>query len=195
MPMILDPPPPAVVAAPAAPDVRPDWTRKPTGDDFARYYPERAQRMNVEGRGVIKCNVTITGDLTNCIVEQEAPASMGFGEAALKLGKLFRARPATKDGVPVEGATVTIPIVFRLPGVRTMSSAIRVVQDGVSEGYVNLECWVTKTQDLDKCAGIETDDAPQLRDIALKAAGHIAVPKEVASGTRFILRVHVTPTR
>ena len=33
----------------------PDWARKPSGEDIARYYPDRAQRMEVEGR------VTLTG--------------------------------------------------------------------------------------------------------------------------------------
>ena len=40
---------------------------------------------------------------------------MGFGDAAMKLSKLFKMRPQTKDGQPVDGGTVRIPIAFRLP--------------------------------------------------------------------------------
>jgi protein TonB len=39
----------------------------------------------------------------------------GFGDAALGLSSLFHMRPMTKDGRPVSGGTVRIPIMFRLP--------------------------------------------------------------------------------
>jgi protein TonB len=47
---------------------QPDWLRKPTGEDMARYYPDRAQRMNIEGRATISCTVTANGTLSNCTV-------------------------------------------------------------------------------------------------------------------------------
>ena len=40
---------------------------------------------------------------------------MGFGDAAMKMSKLFKMRPQTKDGQPVDGGTVRIPIRFTLP--------------------------------------------------------------------------------
>ena len=40
---------------------------------------------------------------------------MGFGEATLRMSKLFRMRPKTQDGAPVEGGSVRIPIRFNLP--------------------------------------------------------------------------------
>ena len=39
----------------------------------------------------------------------------GFGDAAMKMTKLFKMRPQTKDGAPVDGGKITIPIVFNVP--------------------------------------------------------------------------------
>jgi protein TonB len=33
----------------------------------------------------------------------------------MRMSRLFKMRPMTKDGSPVSGGTVRIPIVFRLP--------------------------------------------------------------------------------
>jgi protein TonB len=56
------------------------------------------------------------GSLDHCIVVEETPAGLGFGEAALKLAPEFRMRRATIDGVPEQKPVVRIPIRFRLPG-------------------------------------------------------------------------------
>ena len=82
---------------------------------MARYYPDRAQRMGVEGRVVLNCSVTARGTLENCSVVEESPGDQDFGSAALRMSRLFRMRPRTADGSPVEGGTVRIPISFRLP--------------------------------------------------------------------------------
>ncbi|MDX5329883.1 MAG: energy transducer TonB [Pseudomonadota bacterium] len=116
---IEQPKPPA--AAPPEPPPRPsvitnpDWARLPSGEDVARYYPDRAQRMGAEGRVVLSCSVTARGTLENCSVVEESPTGQDFGSAALRMTRLFRMRPRTADGQPVEGGTVRIPISFRLP--------------------------------------------------------------------------------
>ncbi|WP_312165205.1 energy transducer TonB [Phenylobacterium sp.] len=118
-PVVVVAPPPPPVAAPPAPRAaviqNPDWLRLPSGQDIARYYPDRAQRMNVEGRAVLGCTVTSNGALENCRVVSEEPADQGFGEAAMKMSRLFRMRPMTRDGEPVAGGAVRIPIRFVLP--------------------------------------------------------------------------------
>ena len=79
-----------------------------------RYYPEKAQKANVEGVAVISCSVTAEGKLEACTVVSEDPPGWGFGEKALEMAPLFKMRTVNKDGTPVT-SPVTIPVTFRLP--------------------------------------------------------------------------------
>lgn len=103
-----EPPRPSVIT-------NPDWRRRPSGEDLARYYPDRAARMEVEGSATISCSVTARGTLESCSIVSETPDNMGFGDAAMRMSRLFQMRPQTRDGQPVSGGTVRIPIRFNLP--------------------------------------------------------------------------------
>lgn len=51
--------------------------------------------------------------MADCMVDQEAPSGLGFGQAALRLMPRFKMQPTTRDGSPVEGGVVRLPIQFR----------------------------------------------------------------------------------
>jgi|HubBroStandDraft_1064217.scaffolds.fasta_scaffold20098_5 TonB family protein len=114
------PPQPPVVSMgtrPPAPYVisNPDWVRVPTGNDFATLYPKAAARQGISGHVTMACGVLASGVLTDCKVASETPPGWLFGDTALRLASLMKMRPLTRDGVPVAGAKVIIPISFRVP--------------------------------------------------------------------------------
>jgi len=120
MPIILAqaaPPPAAAAHAPLRPSLitQPDWLAKPSGQDMAELYPKEAAQNRVEGSALLSCDVDATGALVNCAASAETPPGAGFGAAVLALAPKFRMRPMAKDGVPVSGGHVRIPIRFVLP--------------------------------------------------------------------------------
>ncbi len=114
--------PKLVAAAPLPPvialgviDYRPQTAlRTPDGEDMARYYPDRAQRMEVGGAARLSCAVVTGGRLESCQVLAESPPEYGFGEAALKMSRLFRYSPQSVDGA-VSDEPVLIPFNFAVP--------------------------------------------------------------------------------
>ncbi|THD65043.1 TonB family protein [Phenylobacterium sp.] len=91
---------------------KPDWIEKPTGADFAEFYPKAALASNTEGRATLHCNVVATGGLADCEVNGEAPLGQGFGDAALAMAAKFQMKPQTRDGAPTSGGEINIPIRF-----------------------------------------------------------------------------------
>jgi len=109
----------AALATPADTDLptitTPDWRRRATGADVMRVYPGRAFRRGVSGAALVACSVSKEGTLVDCSVLEETPSGEGFGEAALKLTRLYTMRPLTKDGLSVEGGKVRMPMRFIAP--------------------------------------------------------------------------------
>ena len=94
----------------------PEWLRKPNGDDYVSYYPQRAMDLGKPGSATIKCSVRANGTLENCVVTSEDPPGFDFGAATLRISKLWKMKPKTADGQAVEGAEVTIPLRWQLAG-------------------------------------------------------------------------------
>lgn len=94
----------------------PNWLSRPTGDQLADAYPQRALLAGKSGVVSLACTVLATGALADCGVAEETPAGWGFGKAALGLTKRFRLSPRLEDGSPVGGAMIRIPIRFSAPG-------------------------------------------------------------------------------
>jgi len=98
---------PAMAASPAFPG----YDQIPTAEDMAKLYPDKALDVGKEGGATLRCVVTKDRHLTSCTVASETPAGFGFGDAALKLSKLFKMKSAAKPG-----SRLTIPIQFTTPG-------------------------------------------------------------------------------
>ena len=81
---------------------------------MAGYYPALAQKLNISGRVSIQCIVDAVGTLNTCTVVSEDPPGYGFGEATLKLTRLFRVRPMTIDGIPTAGGIFKKTVVWQL---------------------------------------------------------------------------------
>jgi TonB family protein len=77
---------------------------------MAQFFP--ADANGAQGKAMIECIVSTRGLLEKCSVALETPQGHGFGAAALAMSSVFLMRPMTRDGLPVGGARVVIPIGF-----------------------------------------------------------------------------------
>jgi TonB family protein len=75
-------------------------------------WPPAAYRAHINGSAVLDCIVTKDGKLKPCVVVQEKPAGWGFAQAAVDFASTFRMKPKLRDGVPVGGAHIRLPINF-----------------------------------------------------------------------------------
>lgn len=93
----------------------PDWAQMPNGEVLANYYPPFARFLELSGFAKIQCDVTAAGALDACVILEETPAGIGFGEATLAAAQYFRMKPMTVDGAPVAGGKVIIPLNWKTP--------------------------------------------------------------------------------
>ncbi len=87
--------------------------RSPSASAILRVYPEAARLQAVTGDVALICVLNADGDLTLCVVQSEAPAGRGFGEAALKVAPEVRMAPI-RPSARMAGMRVLVPIHFKL---------------------------------------------------------------------------------
>lgn len=81
--------------------------------DAANYYPSTSQTLGEAGLVKLHACYEPNGRILNVVVLE----SSGFprlDDAALRLGRSVRIRPATLDGTPVSGC-ITVPVRFSAP--------------------------------------------------------------------------------
>lgn len=79
----------------------------------SRYYPDRAQRMEVSGWARVRCIPREDATLADCVVVGEEPAAYGFGQAVTMLATKLKVRP---DVLPtVVGKPAYFKVVFQIP--------------------------------------------------------------------------------
>jgi hypothetical protein len=58
--------------------------------------------------------VTQDGSLSDCAAVEADPEGLGFSEAVVKLASTMRMNPWSRDGVPVDGATILVGVRLNL---------------------------------------------------------------------------------
>jgi TonB family protein len=183
---------------------KPEWLRKPSGDDISNVWPAKAAQKGVGGKAVILCTVNVTGALRDCKVVSETPEGLGFGPAALMLAGSFQMKPRTVDGKPVEGSTVRIPLSFaggyrasgptraginepvwiKAPSFADMAAAWPKGAGDIAEGSANLRCTVMTTGYLKDCVRLAQLPVNKgFGDAAMSLAGRFQLflaPEEAA---------------
>lgn len=91
----------------------PVWTRAPSARRLSAAYPERALERGREGEASVHCTVQHSGAL-NCVPVSETPAHAGFGNAALRVARMYRHAPQRADGSAADGSPVNLRVVFRV---------------------------------------------------------------------------------
>lgn len=92
------------------------WKSTPRGADFARLFPMRPMRADIEGAATVLCQIGSNHRLTHCVSQSETPEGYGFGDAATKFGGLFELAADQTDPRAREGAYVLVKLRFNLPG-------------------------------------------------------------------------------
>ena len=107
----------AALATPASAReiTEPDWTHKPSIEAVQDLFPPIPLALGLRGYAELSCEVAATGVLHDCEVPIERPVGLGLGSAAFSLADRFRMSPRARNGTPVAGGTVRIPIRFELP--------------------------------------------------------------------------------
>ena len=92
------------------------WTGALDAQQVEKLYPAAAVDQGVKsGKAVVACTVREDGGLDACATASEAPASVGFGVAAIEVAKLMKMTLWGEDGLPTAGRSIRLPLIFDQP--------------------------------------------------------------------------------
>ena len=103
-----DAPPPAKTVE--ATDL--EWVRRPSEPDMAMYFPLRGKELSKSASTRVRCVLHQDGTLGACALQGETPVGYGFGDASLRVAKLYQAQMTAEllAGVRNGGIAVTVPL-------------------------------------------------------------------------------------
>ena len=88
----------------------PRLVRGPTRAELRQVHPPVAFRKRQGGQASLNCKIRLDRRLEDCVVVEESPAGMGFGQAALAAAAYFRFEPPVRAGSPVSGTSVRVGV-------------------------------------------------------------------------------------
>ncbi len=93
------------------------WARQPRPEEMSRYYPDRAQRMNVAARVTMACEIEADGSLVcpRTRVGLTGDDTYGFERFGRIAERIYQAAQSLADGTPSAGHWVTLSFNFSLP--------------------------------------------------------------------------------
>lgn len=108
-------PPPGAGSGESPAFARPEWIERLSEAQMLPYFPRSAIQLHMNGTAWLACQVDAHNRARRCRILRETPAGYSFGPAAMRMSRLFRIRPPTRDGLPQYDAWVRIQIDFEVP--------------------------------------------------------------------------------
>jgi TonB family protein len=91
---------------------RPRLLKAPTDHQLTLAASDHALARKINGSAVMSCLLTQQGALDDCRILRESPPDAGYGQTALKVARFFKFSPELRDGEPVGGGIITLPLGF-----------------------------------------------------------------------------------
>ncbi len=157
------------------------WIAAPSSADVAKAYPSGARIAGRPGHAVLRCGLASDGALRDCNAISEAPLGAGFGDAALKLSKLFKTNVAAVPDKTRLSVRVDLPFIFAPPSNDTAprmldsfqwtkelnpeavlaAFPVKAAEAGLKTGRAVVECVVLPNGALSACQATSEDPAGQ----------------------------------
>ncbi len=123
-------------------------------------FPSAAAAAGIaDGSARLTCSASGSGDLSNCVVQTEAPPGYGFGQAALDSIRGARVNPSS-DGAPRPAVSFTISFVLQGDVHPPDESAVTLDCELLQDGSVR-DCRIVQESPESRGLGQHLIDNPQ----------------------------------